>query len=82
MIALTYHGTDGWDRPVFIDNNGKFYKTTEPEPHIGFESLPMEKKYVLLQSLHTTDSLDGEPDSPCWKEGRFYLGCTKRQQGG
>jgi hypothetical protein len=75
MITLIYQGTDEWDRPIFKGDDEKFYKTTEFEPRTGFESLLMEEKYILLQSLHTVtmNSLNGEPDTPCWKEGEFTL---------
>jgi hypothetical protein len=85
MIELTYQGVDMWDRLVFTGDNGKYYKTTQLMPGLGpehnsgrgrneiYDSLSTESKYDLLHSLHTTDSVIGEPDTPCWKEGEFTL---------
>ena len=73
MIKLSYIGIDGWDRVVFKGDNGRFYKTTELEPKQGFRSLTKEEQLDFLQSLHSTDCFDGEPDFPCWKEGAFSI---------
>jgi hypothetical protein len=73
MIKLSFIGTDGWGHPVFKEDNGRFYKTTELEPRQGFISLTEEGQLKLLQTLCTTDSFDGEPDFPCWKGGAFSI---------
>ena len=73
MIKLTPVGIDGWNRVVFIGDNGRFYKTTELVPDGGFMSLNNEEQLELLRSLCTTHEFDGEPDFPCWKEGAFSL---------
>lgn len=73
MIKLTYIGIDGWYRLVFKDDNGRYYKTTELEPDGGFWALAEEERKLLLEDLHTTSEPDGEPDFPCWEEGKFEL---------
>jgi hypothetical protein len=77
-VELTYRGIDRWDRLVFTGDNGRYYKTTELAPKEGFELLSMEAKYNLLKSLHRTDCFDGEPDFPCFEEGKFTLNGVRK----
>jgi hypothetical protein len=72
-LVLSQEGIDGWDRLVFIGDDGCFYKTVELEPPMGFRLLTTKEKYDLLRGLHTTDSFDGEPNFPCWADGKFTL---------
>ena len=73
MIKLSFVGIDYWDRLVFKGDNNRFYKTVELEPREGFLSLTKEEQLDFLRDLHTTDSFDGEPGFPCWKEGAFSV---------
>jgi len=77
MITLSFVGIDGWDRLVFKGDNGSFYKTIELEPKQGFFSLTKAEQFDFLRSLHSTDSFEGEPDFPCWKEGVFSMDWDK-----
>ncbi len=52
-IELTFIGTDGWDRPVFRDPDGRLWK----DVHLG-DGMP------ALHSACNND-FDGEPDMPC-----------------
>ena len=77
MIKLSIVGIDEWYRVVFKGDNGRFYKTTELVPDEGFMSLTESEQLDFLQSLHSTDCFEGEPDFPCWKEGVFSLEDSK-----
>ena len=63
-ICLKFVGEDNLSRAVFKGINGGWYKTTDvllPEaPH----QMTATEQTLLLASLHSTDSRDGEPGWP------------------
>ena len=63
-VSLKFVGKDYWGRAVFKGSNGRWYKTTDvllPEaPH----QMTATEQTLLLASLHSTDSRDGEPGWP------------------
>lgn len=63
-ITVRYVGEDYWSRAVFKGDNGRFYKTTELDPHGGFPAAPREDQERTFRSLHTTDDFEGEPGWP------------------
>jgi hypothetical protein len=64
-IKIVFIGIDAWDRAVFRSQQGeRFFKTIELMPHCAFADLAPAGQAMLLRSLHTTDSVDGEPDYP------------------
>ena len=67
--TIKFIGMDEWDRAVFQSVEGQnFYKSVELMPHPYFINLSTEEKEILLNSLHTTDEPDGEPDCPVSRE--------------
>lgn len=62
-VSLKFVGKDYWGRAVFKGNNGRWYKTTDLLPKSP-PPLTAAEKALLLGSLHSTDSRDGEPGWP------------------
>lgn len=62
--TVRYVGEDGWNRAVFQDDNGRFYKTIELNPREGFPHASPEEQGRIFNSLHTTDGFEGEPGWP------------------
>lgn len=52
-LLLTHKGRDSWDRPVYIDENGRIWKDVDPLPDISPK---------LCTALY--NAFDGEPDTP------------------
>ncbi len=52
-IELTFIGTDGWDRPVYRDPDGRLWK-----------DVTLGSSTPSLYSASGND-FDGEPDMPC-----------------
>lgn len=52
-MELKHIGRDNWDRPVYIDENGKLWKDVEPRA---------DRQPKLCSVLYNT--FDGEPDTP------------------
>jgi len=57
MRKLKFVGVDGWDRPVYQDESGQFWKDV---------NLGNGEPY-----LHSSDDFDGEPDMPI--RGEFEI---------
>lgn len=72
-ITLTYIGSDEFDRAVLKGDNGRFYKTTEPNI-LNKGIVPEQEKTEFMQSLHTTDDPFGEPGFPCMETWQFIFG--------
>lgn len=52
-LLLRYKGRDSWDRPVYIDENGKLWKDVDPL---------QDRPPKLCTALY--NAFDGEPDTP------------------
>lgn len=52
-IILSYVGRDSWDRPVYVDDNGRYWKDIEPRS---------DREPKLCTSIGNT--FDGEPYTP------------------
>ncbi len=52
-IELTFIGTDGWERPVYRDPDGRLWK-----------DVTLGSNTPSLYSARSND-FDGEPDMPC-----------------
>lgn len=53
VLLLTHKGRDNWDRPVYVDEDGKIWKDVEPRA---------SDKPKLCSALY--NAFDGEPDTP------------------
>ena len=51
MKELKFVGIDYWSRPVFMDNEGKYYKD-------------IECGYCIYPALHDSSGFEGEPGWP------------------
>ena len=63
-VELTLVDIDGWDRVVFKDENGKLYKSVALVPDGDPCHWTDDEVLELIATLHTTDSIDGEPGFP------------------
>lgn len=71
-ITLRFIGTDGWSCCIFKGDDGEYYKTVELEPDEGFLNVSCAEQAAILQTLHTTDELDGEPGYLCKVENFIF----------
>lgn len=62
-VELTFKGMDSWDRPVYVDSNGRIWKDVDPRRGIAPS---------LFSSVD--DSFDGEPDCPFHGDPVFIPG--------
>lgn len=58
---LRFYGVDGWDRPIFVDYFGDYYKSVVLILQSDPKTWDMETWNTYLDALHTTDGPDGEP---------------------
>ena len=63
-VSLKFVGKDYWGRAVFKGSNGRWYKTTELILPEVLHQMTATEQALLLASLHSTDSRDGEPGWP------------------
>lgn len=63
-VELTLVDIDGWDRAVFKDENGRLYKSVALAPGGDPRHWTDDEVLELIATLHTTDSIDGEPGFP------------------
>jgi hypothetical protein len=64
-MKIHYIGLDGFGRPVFKDDSGRFYKTVAP--CYEFERMSVDDQNFVMKDIHTTSEFEGEPGFPCWK---------------
>lgn len=65
--VIRYVGADYWDRLIFQDNLGKFYKTMDIlTPDEGFCNLSPEEQEGILRDLHTCEPYDDPEGEPGW----------------
>ena len=60
---LKFYGIDYFDRVVFIDEDGRFYKSVNLATG-PVDSWNSEKWESYLVNLHDTDDFEGEPGFP------------------
>lgn len=63
-VELTLIDIDGFGRAVFKDENGKLYKSVALVPDGDPCHWTDDEVLDLIATLHTTDSIDGEPGFP------------------
>ena len=74
-VTLIFRFEDDWGRAVFDGSNNRAYVTTDLIPRKGWAALNLEEKNMLIRSIHTRTPY-GEPDTPCYREEKFFLGET------
>lgn len=62
VLTLIFLGTDGWDRPVYIDSDGTLWKNV----------MLQEKQIKGLCSV-TNNDFDGEPLEPIQTEKKIVF---------
>ena len=63
-VELTLIDIDGFCRAVFKDENDKLYKSVALAPVGNPRHWTDDEVLELIATLHTTDSIDGEPGFP------------------
>lgn len=64
QIRVRYIGPDSWGRPVFKDEEGTYYKSTELDPEGGYPNASPEEKGGIWLNLCTSEPSndpEGEP---------------------
>ncbi len=69
-LHLTFEGLDSWYRPTYTDENGNYWKFTEPVRSSAKQHLEILEERELPNSA---DSFDGEPGAPIMGVSWLYV---------
>lgn len=60
MIKLKFYAFDSWDRAVYTDEAGRFWKTSAPVN----AQLALDADHIKAMGLYDSNDFDGEPGWP------------------